>query len=84
MTWAEYMIRLVAWKRMEKREMMKTREIAWITYIAPHQDPKKMKKTINAFWPVDHPKISTTELMRERMKKAYEDYKNQVKAKQNG
>jgi hypothetical protein len=44
MTWAEFQIRLFAYKRMDLYEWEKLREIMWTTYIAPHQDPKKMVK----------------------------------------
>jgi len=52
MTWAEFRIRLHAYKRMQENEIYKLRELAWITYIAPHQNPKKMKKSKEAFWPL--------------------------------
>ena len=31
---------------------MDMREMAWVTYISPHLDPKKMKKSKEAFWPM--------------------------------
>ena len=52
MTWAEFRIRLHGWIRKEERELHKLRELAWITYIAPHQDPKKLKKSKESFWPM--------------------------------
>jgi len=44
MTWAEFQIRLFAYKRMDLYNWQMQRELMWITYIAPHQDPKKMAK----------------------------------------
>jgi len=52
MTWAEFMIRLHAYRRQQEKEMYMLRELAWVTYIAPHQNPKKMKKTKESFWPL--------------------------------
>ena len=50
MTWAEFQIRLFAYKRQDLYEWQKLRELMWITYIAPHQDPKKMTKSKNKFF----------------------------------
>lgn len=56
MTWAEFQIRLFAYKRMDLYEWQKLREIMWTTYIAPHQDPKKMVKRKEAFLPLNKDK----------------------------
>lgn len=51
------------------------RELAWVTYTAPHQDPKKMKKSIDSFWPLKKPVSKTKrELMIDRFKEATKDY----------
>ena len=62
------------------------RELAWVTYIAPHQNPKKMKKHINHFWRIDDDDKPTgpTPEMIETMRKAKERYLKEVKEKQNG
>ena len=57
---------------------MKLRELSWITYIAPHQDPKKMHKSINSFWPLDGKK-QVTESMIKRIKEAKEQYHKELK-----
>ena len=44
MTWAEFQIRLFAYKRMDLYRWEQLRELMWVTYIAPHQDVKKMAK----------------------------------------
>jgi hypothetical protein len=81
MTWAEFRIRLHGFKREQEREMLKLRELSWITYIAPHQDPKKMKKTIDAFWPVKKPKKKISQAMIARMEEVTAQY---LKEKENG
>lgn len=84
MTWAEFRIRLHAWERQEKRELYRLRELAWVIYNAPYQDPKKMKKNIDSFWSIEPKKGSeVTEKMRQRMKEAVEKYQDEIKQKQN-
>lgn len=43
MTWAEFQLRLIGFNKQEESELLKLRRLAWVTYIAPHQDPKKIK-----------------------------------------
>ena len=81
MTWAEFLIRSYAYRRKEKKDLMKLREAAWITYIAPHQDPKKMHRNINSFWPLDGNKSKVTESMIHRIKQAKEQYYKELKEK---
>lgn len=80
------MIRLHAYKRIEKKKMMSIRELAWVTYISPLNaiNSKRMKKSIDAFWPIEKPKPLTTELMRKRIKEAQEKYFEELKKKENG
>ena len=84
MTWAEFRIRLHAYRRQEENDIYKLRELAWITYMAPHLDTKKMKKSKEAFWPIGGKKNSqATDLMRKRMKEAQEMYKREKESKKN-
>ena len=53
---------------------MQLRELAWITYVAPHQDPKKMKKSIDQFWPINGKKSKVTEKMIKAMEEAQKQY----------
>ena len=50
MSWAEFNLRLFSYKRMNEGEMIKLRRLAWITYIAPHQDPKKLRGLREERW----------------------------------
>ena len=43
MTWAEFRLRLFSYHRQEKNQLLKLRRLAWVSYIAPHQDPKKLR-----------------------------------------
>ena len=80
MTFAEFRIRLHGFRREREREMMMLRELSWITYVAPHQDPKKMKKSINAFWPIKKKKV-ISESVAERFKAVTKDYLEKKKLK---
>ena len=43
MSWAEFTLRLIGFNRSEERMEYKLRRLAWITYIAPHQNPKRLR-----------------------------------------
>ena len=77
MTWAEFRIRLHGYLREQDREWFKVRELAWITYIAPYQDPKKMKRSKEAFWPMKKKKKVTDE-MRQRIIEAQKKYLEEI------
>lgn len=83
MSWAEYLIRLHAFQRSEKRSLYKVREISWAATLGPHLNPKKLPKSKEKFWPLDSGSKNTdvTELMRDRIKKAKDEY---LKLKSNG
>lgn len=83
MTWAEYLIRLKGWKRLEHLRMMEIRELAWHIYIAPHQDRKRLKKSIDAFWPVKRKHNKVTDKQREALLQAQMEYLLKKKEKEN-
>ena len=82
MTFAEFQIRLFAYKRMELREWEKVRQIAWSAFIAPHQDPKKLPKTIDKFMNLGGSNNTNRGVgieQKENFLKAYKEYLNQKK-----
>lgn len=81
MTFAEFQIRLFAYKRMQLRDWEKVRQIAWSAFIGSHQDPKKMPKTIDKFMSLDSgkPKSSVTDEQRKRFLEETEKYIKMVK-----
>ena len=82
MTWAEFLIRLHGFRREQEKDMMMLRELSWIVYTAPHNDPKKMKKSVETFWPIK--KVVSKkkrELMIERFKEMQEQYLEEKKQK---
>lgn len=82
MTFAEFQIRLFAYKRMELREWEKVRQIAWSAFIAPHQDPKKLPKSIDKFMNLGGSNNTNKGVgieQKENFLKAYKEYLNQKK-----
>ena len=82
MSWSEFLIRLYAYKRIEKNEWYKVREIAHASLVGSHLNPKKIPSK-EKFMPLERKKkVKMNERMLERILKAKEVY-NQQKA-QNG
>ena len=79
MTWAEFQIRLFAYKRMELNEAQKLREIMWTCYIAPHLDEKKMSKRKEQFMPLPSDKkqsLGVSEAMKELFIQEYKKWQD--------
>lgn len=82
MTWAEFKLRLIAFNRAEEREEYKLRRLSWITYIAPHQDPKKLRGLReDKWWKIG--KNDTQKVSQEHKDRFLEEYKKYL-AKKNG
>jgi hypothetical protein len=81
MTWAEFQIRLFAYKRIDLYDWQKLREVMWTTYIAPHQDPKKMIKRKEIFLPLNNEKrvAGVSQEMRETFLKEFKKYQEKTK-----
>lgn len=69
MSFAEFQIRLFAWKRCQEREWERTRLICWYSMIGSHMDPKKMPKSIQGFMSLDLDKKQN--IISEAHKKAF-------------
>ena len=64
---------------------MKLRELTWQVYTAPHRDPKKLKKNINSFWPIDGGNQGeVTEQHKAAYLDAWKEYQEKLKVKQDG
>ena len=82
MTWAEFKIRSIAYWRMQDREDVKFREVAWNALIGSHADRKKIPKTKQRFWTIGKKQQSKSdEAMQNAIKQAQEDYFKQLKEK---
>lgn len=53
MTFAEFRIRLFAYKRVQQRDWEKVRFISYHAMIGSHMDPKRLPKSINSFMNLD-------------------------------
>jgi len=84
MTWAEFQIRVFAYRRMQEREELLTREIAWNALIGSHSDPKRLPKTKNKFWQIGIKNVVADERVKEAIKKAQNDYFKRKKELING
>jgi hypothetical protein len=68
---------------MDEYGWVKQRELMWITYIAPHQDPKKMAKRKEQFLPLNGEKQSkggVTDEMKERFLNEFRKYQDKIKS----
>ena len=75
MTWAEFQIRLFAYKRQDLYQWQMMREIMWITYIAPHQDPTKIVKRKELFLPLEGDKKQSQGISKEAKELFLKEYK---------
>jgi hypothetical protein len=83
MTWAEFQIRLFAYKRQDLYDWQKLREVMWTSYIAPHQDPKKMVKRKESFLPLNGEKQNkggVTDEMKATFMKEFRKYQEKIQA----
>jgi hypothetical protein len=79
MTWAEFQIRLFAYKRMELNNAYKLRELIWTVYTAPHLDYKKLIKRKEQFMPLPSDKKNVggvSEAMKEIFINEYKKWQN--------
>jgi len=77
MTWAEFCIRQHAYRRMDKSEWYKVREIAYAAIVGSHLDPKKLPKNQEAFMSLDGGKKDVTDIMKQTIKQAQERFKKE-------
>lgn len=60
MSWSEFRLRLFSYQREQKNELIKMRRMAWITFIAPYQNPKKLRgMREETWWRIGEPKKAT-------------------------
>lgn len=74
MTWAEFQIRAYAYRRMQEREDLRAREIAWASLVAPNIDGKKLPKSKDKFWSIGRKKPIDRNKMEQAILKAQQEY----------
>lgn len=83
MTWAEFQIRLFSFNRQQESELYKLRRLAWITYIAPYQDPKKLRGlTEDRWWKIGEKSVK--KVTDEHRQRFIEEYKKYLAVKEHG
>jgi len=83
MTWAEFQIRAFAYKRMQEKEDLRFREVAYHSHIGGSLMLKKIPSK-DKFWQIGDKRVSVDTSMYETIKKAQEQYFKELKEKQNG
>lgn len=80
MSFAEFQIRLFAWKRTQNREWEKVRILAWYSMVGSHMNPKHLPKSMNQFMSLDTDKKQgvLTEAHKARFMEAMQEYVQQV------
>lgn len=80
MTWAEFNLRLLSFNRVSKSELIKLRRLAWVSLIAPHQDPKKLRgKREETWWRIGEKRANVTESHKQRFIEEYKKYLEKAK-----
>jgi hypothetical protein len=82
MTYAEFQIRLFAYKRMQVREWEKFRLVAYNALIAPYQDYKKLPKSMDKFMDLSGGKAKKHGVSEEQKQNFLEIYKQYLNTKQ--
>lgn len=83
MTWAEFQLRLIGFNKQQENELYKLRRLAWITYIAPHQDPKKLRGLKeDRWWKIG--KNDNVVVSDEHRKRFIEEYKKYLEKQNHG
>jgi hypothetical protein len=72
MSFAEFQIRLFAYKRVQEREWEKVRILAWYAMTGSHQDPKKMPKSLTHFMQLDIDKKNVSKVSEAQKQKFLE------------
>ena len=75
MTWAEFQIRLFAYKRQDLYKWQMQRELMWVTYYAPHQDPKKLVKRKEQFLTLDGDRKTSGGISEEQKQRFLSEFK---------
>ena len=82
MTFAEFQIRLFAYKRMQLEDWKKYRLVAYNALIAPYQDYKKLPKAMDKFMDLSGGKVANkgvSDEQKQRFIEEYQKYLNQTK-----
>ena len=66
----DLLFKIEGFRQKLKNEEEIQRNVAFAAYIAPHLNPKKLAKTIDAFWPMDDGKAKSSKKISEERRAA--------------
>lgn len=78
MPWREYLIRLYAYQRQQKRLDYRQRDIMYQMYVGSWQDPKKKPLSINQYWDIDGVEKKKRDRRMNALAKAREAYRKLI------
>lgn len=80
MSWAEFVIRSVCFRDTDLYQWKKLRFLAYVSLQAPHVDPKKIPRSIEAFLPLngEQPESKLTDDRLTAMQRAWDQYEQKV------
>jgi hypothetical protein len=83
MSWREFQLRSHGFKRADKNQWVKVREIAYNSLIGSHLDPKKLPKTREKYLPLEAEQVSkgVSNERKEMFLQAFKNYLNERKVK---
>ena len=81
MSFAEFQIRLFAWKRTQERDWEKVRLVSWYSMVGSHLDAKKMPKSLSQFMPLELDKRQVSAISEDHKQRFLEAMKEYVKNK---
>jgi hypothetical protein len=83
MSWREFQLRSHGFKRADKNQWVKVREIAYNSLVGSHLDPKKLPKTREKYLPLEAEQASkgVSNERKEMFLQAFKNYLNERKVK---
>jgi len=83
MSWREFQLRSHGFKRADKNQWVKVREIAYNSLIGSHLDPKKLPKTREKYLPLEAEQATkgVSNERKEMFLQAFKNYLNERKIK---
>ncbi|WP_294892652.1 hypothetical protein [Sulfuricurvum sp. MLSB] len=80
MSWREFQLRSFGYKRKDRQDWLKVREVAYSSLVGSHLDPKKLPKTKEKFLPLGmEQQKRVSDEQKENFLKAFRKYQNERK-----
>lgn len=80
MSWREFQLRSFGYKRKDRQDWLKVREVAYASLVGSHLDPKKLPKTKEKFLPLGtEQKSRVSDEQKAMFLKAFRKYQDERK-----